>query len=488
MFSAMPADVGMAFVVIAHLAPGRESALAEILGRSTSLPVRRGRGRRHGRGRPCLCDPARRARQHGERPAAGAAGRSRQARAQSGRRLPRQPRRGRRRARDRHHPLRCRQRRHARHQGRQGAWRADPRPGHRRLRAAPPRHAHQRHRHRPRRPRAAGGADPGQARRLCRRASASLADSPSRPTAAAIRDDQRCAQDHLRDPAQPGRPRLHRLQGADLPAPGAAPDAGAAAQRHRDLHRAAAAGAGRGVAAVPRPADRRHRLLPRYRGLRGSRDQLVMPRLLEGKGAGDTIRVWCPGCATGEEVYSIAILLRERLDTAPGGPQGADVRHRHRRGRAGRGTGRPLPRGTPPRHEPRATAPLLHRGRGQLPPFQADPGHVHLLLAQRHPRSALLAHRPDLLPQPADLHRRRPAKAGDPGIPLCAEIGRVPVPRQCREREPARRPVHRRSTRSTASSSAASTASAHLRLPPSGIGGAPAERPRAQAASRRRTA
>jgi two-component system CheB/CheR fusion protein len=43
-------------------------------------------------------------------------------------------------------------------------------------------------------------------------------------------------------------------------------------------------------------------------------DSLVMPRLLEGKGAGDTIRIWCPGCATGEEIYSIAILLRERLD------------------------------------------------------------------------------------------------------------------------------------------------------------------------------
>jgi two-component system CheB/CheR fusion protein len=43
-------------------------------------------------------------------------------------------------------------------------------------------------------------------------------------------------------------------------------------------------------------------------------EKLVMPRLLKGKGAGDTIRVWCPGCATGEEIYSIAILLRERLD------------------------------------------------------------------------------------------------------------------------------------------------------------------------------
>jgi two-component system, chemotaxis family, CheB/CheR fusion protein len=43
-------------------------------------------------------------------------------------------------------------------------------------------------------------------------------------------------------------------------------------------------------------------------------EQLVMPRLFEGKGAADTIRVWVPGCATGEEVYSLAIMLRERAE------------------------------------------------------------------------------------------------------------------------------------------------------------------------------
>lgn len=37
----------------------------------------------------------------------------------------------------------------------------------------------------------------------------------------------------------------------------------------------------------------------------------VIPRLFEGKGAGDTVRVWVPGCATGEEAYSIAMLLSE---------------------------------------------------------------------------------------------------------------------------------------------------------------------------------
>ena len=38
---------------------------------------------------------------------------------------------------------------------------------------------------------------------------------------------------------------------------------------------------------------------------------LVIPRLFEGKGVADAIRVWVPGCATGEEAYSIAILLLE---------------------------------------------------------------------------------------------------------------------------------------------------------------------------------
>src|SRR5262249_13904075 len=41
-------------------------------------------------------------------------------------------------------------------------------------------------------------------------------------------------------------------------------------------------------------------------------EELVMPRLFDGKGPSDTIRVWVPGCATGEEVYSLAILLREQ--------------------------------------------------------------------------------------------------------------------------------------------------------------------------------
>ena len=42
--------------------------------------------------------------------------------------------------------------------------------------------------------------------------------------------------------------------------------------------------------------------------------QEAIVRLLANKAAGSTIRVWVPGCSTGEEAYSIAILLQERMD------------------------------------------------------------------------------------------------------------------------------------------------------------------------------
>ncbi|TMJ31955.1 MAG: chemotaxis protein CheR [Alphaproteobacteria bacterium] len=43
-------------------------------------------------------------------------------------------------------------------------------------------------------------------------------------------------------------------------------------------------------------------------------EKLVVPHLFEKKGAQNTIRVWVPGCATGEEVYSLAVLLREQSE------------------------------------------------------------------------------------------------------------------------------------------------------------------------------
>jgi two-component system CheB/CheR fusion protein len=43
-------------------------------------------------------------------------------------------------------------------------------------------------------------------------------------------------------------------------------------------------------------------------------EEQVIPKLFDGKPAGSVIRVWSPGCSTGEEAYSIAILLHERQE------------------------------------------------------------------------------------------------------------------------------------------------------------------------------
>ena len=48
-------------------------------------------------------------------------------------------------------------------------------------------------------------------------------------------------------------------------------------------------------------------------------EQTVIPKLFAGKPAGAAVRVWVPGCSTGEEAYSIAILLQEHLETLKSG-------------------------------------------------------------------------------------------------------------------------------------------------------------------------
>ncbi len=42
----------------------------------------------------------------------------------------------------------------------------------------------------------------------------------------------------------------------------------------------------------------------------------VIPTLLPDQGPGDQVRVWCVGCATGEEAYSLAMLLLEQADSS----------------------------------------------------------------------------------------------------------------------------------------------------------------------------
>jgi two-component system, chemotaxis family, CheB/CheR fusion protein len=47
----------------------------------------------------------------------------------------------------------------------------------------------------------------------------------------------------------------------------------------------------------------------------------LMPRLFAGKGPADAVRVWVVGCATGEEVYSVAMVLAEHAATLVDAPE-----------------------------------------------------------------------------------------------------------------------------------------------------------------------
>ena len=49
-------------------------------------------------------------------------------------------------------------------------------------------------------------------------------------------------------------------------------------------------------------------------GIFAELEKLVIPQLFAGTDAGTPIRVWVPGCSTGEEAYSLAILLREGME------------------------------------------------------------------------------------------------------------------------------------------------------------------------------
>jgi len=53
-------------------------------------------------------------------------------------------------------------------------------------------------------------------------------------------------------------------------------------------------------------------------------EQQVIPQLFEGKSEHDEVRVWVPGCATGEEAYSLGVLLLEHA--AQLGPKSPGVR------------------------------------------------------------------------------------------------------------------------------------------------------------------
>ena len=174
---------------------------------------------------------------------------------------------------------------------------------------------------------------------------------------------------------------------------------------------------------------------------------IVVPRLFEDKGAGDAMRAWVPGCATGEEAYSVAILLLEEAARHDDPLRDPGVRLRSRRGRAaGRPRG-PLSARDRSRHDRRAPQAFLRPRERPLSGHAGAARRRVVRQAQPPQGSAVLARRPHLVPQPADLPRPPAAAAGLRHLPLRPEADRLSLPGIVRERRQSDRHVPRRRPR-----------------------------------------
>ncbi len=145
----------------------------------------------------------------------------------------------------------------------------------------------------------------------------------------------------------------------------------------------------------------------------------VLPQIFAAAREHDSVRIWVPGCASGEEAYSIGILVRERLaqlglslrvqifGTDIDSEAIAEARH-----------GR-YPSDVVEHVSPERLARFFIAGRLLRPGRQGGAGDVHLLGAQPDPRRAVRERRPHLLSQRADLSGRGAAEEAGAVVPLC---------------------------------------------------------------------
>jgi len=170
--------------------------------------------------------------------------------------------------------------------------------------------------------------------------------------------------------------------------------------------------------------------------------ETVLPKLLAGKGAADAVRIWVPGCATGEEVYSLAILLRELLDRQQVSPKvqifGTDIDEAAITiARAGR--------------YPRPA--LAHLSPEQRDKWLVEDGKAYSLARAIREMCVFSVHSVTKDPPFSKLdmiscrnlliYLDRLADASPPQFPLCAQSGWHPVPGPVGERDAGRRLVHR---------------------------------------------
>ena len=129
----------------------------------------------------------------------------------------------------------------------------------------------------------------------------------------------------------------------------------------------------------------------------------IIPKLIEGKTEREPLRVWVPGCSTGEEAYSIAIVLVEYLGDQLGkvplqifATDLSDPSIEH--ARAGVYSGATLAEVGPER-----LGRFFTKIQRELPGDSGHPRHVHVRASGPDPGPAFFPHRPDQLPQCSDL-------------------------------------------------------------------------------------
>ena len=124
----------------------------------------------------------------------------------------------------------------------------------------------------------------------------------------------------LRAAARQDRPRLLELQAGDSAAPHRPPHESERHHGDRRVCRASSASAPEEPQALLKDLLISVTNFFRDRAVFEILERRVVPKLFEGKDEDDQVRLWIAGCATGEEAYSIAMLLAEYAVTVPGGP------------------------------------------------------------------------------------------------------------------------------------------------------------------------
>ena len=442
LLKALPADTGMAFVLVQHLAPDARQRPGGDPVAGDDDAGHGGPGRADGRAEPRLRDPARP--EHDHRPAgrcsscrARAAGQHRPGRSVLPRAGGRPAAPGHRRG-----PVRHRHRRHPRAGSDQGGGRHHLRPG----RHGPARgHAAQRHRLRLRGLRAAAGRDrPG--------------DRPHRPT-----------------PVRGAGGRAPRRRTTSRTSPrscNCSTTPPASISRHykvntlyRRITRRMVLQKMDGLTEyvrflrqTPAEVDALYQDIlisvtsffrdpESFEALKSK----VFPRLLKDRSRNDPVRLWTLGCSTGQEAYSLAIAFTEAAEAAGSSVPlqlfATDLNAAGiEKARAG-----VYPKDIAQDVSPERLRRFFTEVDGQLPDQQDDPRRLRLLPAQRAGRPALLAHRPDQLPQPAHLPGAGAAAEDRADPALRPQAGGLPVAGRLGDDRHLPEPVRGRRTPSTRS-------------------------------------